>query len=439
MKTRVQAPASELKTLLKQCFGFDGFRPLQEEIVRDALAGRNVVALLPAAGGKSLCFQLAALALPGFFEKLWLINKNRLKGRPSGGANICLNELRLIEGVAGGAEDVFDFVADEFFDFGPGGGEVLAGVEFLRILEEDFADGGGHGEAKVGVDVDLGATGAAGDFDIGFGNAGGVFAEFATVFVDVGDEVFGNRGGSVEDERVITEAGIHERFLDGFEAIEIEMLFALELVGTMGIADGDGERIDAGFLDEFNGFFGMGVMAAGGVTTAFFAFVKLRADQFAEFAFNHAVMFVGVIDDFFAEFGVLFERVMAAINHHAGEPFVDAFLAKFEGVAVVEVDGDGNGGEADGGFDEALEVNGIGVLAGALGDLEHDRGFFLFAGFNDGLEQFHVVDVESAERVFAFEGLGEQLFGVCQWHNSPNSISNSRERKGRIVEFHGGI
>lgn len=65
MKTRVQAPASELKTLLKQYFGFEHFRPLQEEIVRDTLAGRDVVALLPTGGGKSLCFQLAALALPG--------------------------------------------------------------------------------------------------------------------------------------------------------------------------------------------------------------------------------------------------------------------------------------------------------------------------------------------------------------------------------------
>ena len=56
---------TDLKVLLKQYFGFDAFRPLQEEIVRDALSGRDVIALLPTGGGKSLCFQLAALALPG--------------------------------------------------------------------------------------------------------------------------------------------------------------------------------------------------------------------------------------------------------------------------------------------------------------------------------------------------------------------------------------
>src|SRR5271165_7611409 len=50
---------------LKQFFGFSSFRPLQEEIIRDALAGKDVFAVLPTGGGKSLCFQLPALARPG--------------------------------------------------------------------------------------------------------------------------------------------------------------------------------------------------------------------------------------------------------------------------------------------------------------------------------------------------------------------------------------
>ena len=54
-----------LLSLLKEHFGFTSFRPLQEEIIRDSLAGRDVVALLPTGGGKSLCFQLPALAKTG--------------------------------------------------------------------------------------------------------------------------------------------------------------------------------------------------------------------------------------------------------------------------------------------------------------------------------------------------------------------------------------
>ncbi|MGO8764324.1 MAG: RecQ family ATP-dependent DNA helicase, partial [Limisphaerales bacterium] len=55
----------QLLAPLKQFFGFSSFRPLQEEIIRDSLAGRDVFAVLPTGGGKSLCFQLPALLRPG--------------------------------------------------------------------------------------------------------------------------------------------------------------------------------------------------------------------------------------------------------------------------------------------------------------------------------------------------------------------------------------
>jgi ATP-dependent DNA helicase RecQ len=55
----------DLRGALKKHFGYDEFRPLQEEIVKDALAGRDVFALMPTGGGKSLCFQLPSLLRNG--------------------------------------------------------------------------------------------------------------------------------------------------------------------------------------------------------------------------------------------------------------------------------------------------------------------------------------------------------------------------------------
>lgn len=54
-----------LASALKDTFGFSAFRPLQREIMEETLAGRDVLALLPTGGGKSLCYQLPALVRSG--------------------------------------------------------------------------------------------------------------------------------------------------------------------------------------------------------------------------------------------------------------------------------------------------------------------------------------------------------------------------------------
>src|SRR5690625_1721774 len=54
-----------IRTALKQHFGYDAFRPGQEEVIEHLLAGQSAAAVFPAGGGKSLCYQLPALLLPG--------------------------------------------------------------------------------------------------------------------------------------------------------------------------------------------------------------------------------------------------------------------------------------------------------------------------------------------------------------------------------------
>ena len=59
------AERADKHAILKEVFGFDSFRPGQEEVVDTLLAGRNILTVMPTGSGKSLCFQIPALVAGG--------------------------------------------------------------------------------------------------------------------------------------------------------------------------------------------------------------------------------------------------------------------------------------------------------------------------------------------------------------------------------------
>ncbi|MCO6043477.1 DNA helicase RecQ [Aeoliella sp. ICT_H6.2] len=59
------APPDELREVLQEYWGYDSFRPLQAEAMNCVMSGRDSLVVLPTGGGKSLCYQAPALAMPG--------------------------------------------------------------------------------------------------------------------------------------------------------------------------------------------------------------------------------------------------------------------------------------------------------------------------------------------------------------------------------------
>ena len=65
METGNMAPMRAARSALKSVFGYDSFRPGQENIIAATLSGRDVMAVMPTGAGKSLCYQIPALVLDG--------------------------------------------------------------------------------------------------------------------------------------------------------------------------------------------------------------------------------------------------------------------------------------------------------------------------------------------------------------------------------------
>ncbi|HYW54091.1 MAG TPA: DNA helicase RecQ [Dongiaceae bacterium] len=144
--TLMAVQTAELREALERWFGFPTFRPSQEAIVRDVLDGRDVFALLPTGGGKSLCYQLPAVLTDGLtvvISPLIALMKDQVDaldtaGIPATALNSSLEwqELRRrLDGLERGAYKLL-YVAPERLTLA-GFGEDLARWNVARFIVDE--------------------------------------------------------------------------------------------------------------------------------------------------------------------------------------------------------------------------------------------------------------------------------------------------------------
>src|SRR5476649_1992618 len=257
--------------------------------------------------------------------------------------------------------------AHDRFGGGAGWFQEVARVEFRRVLEQEFTRRRRHRQTDVGVDVDLAHAMPYAFLDFLDRHAVG-FLHVAAEFADDGQQLLRHRRGTVHHQVGVGDARVD--FLDAVDGEDVAGRLAGELVGAVRGADGDGQRVALGALDEVGGLLDVGQQllaghgAVGAVAVFLVAHHGFQRTEHAQFRFHGDADGVRELDHFARHFDVviirgdrLAVRFERAVHHHNVE--VSREVVKFSHAIGVTVE---------------AELGVLGSLETMMGDKEDGHG-----------------------------------------------------------------
>ena len=213
----------------------------------------------------------------------------------------------------------------------------------------------------------------------------------------------------MQDER---ESGY--LLLDLLQDVEaqLRLLTGFELVCAVSCAYCYRQTVYAGAGDELHHVVRVGERAVFVVHVN----VVLYARYGAKFALHHDAALVRVGHHFLSDLYVLFELVGGCVYHYGGEAVVHAGLADLRGLAVVQMQGDGDVRGLCRGSERADRVFRSDELERAFGKGEYQRSLYAVRACHYSLDYVHAVGVESAYGVTAVVRFFEHFFSRYQSH-----------------------
>ena len=183
-----------------------------------------------------------------------------------------------------------------------------------------LADRRRAGDAQVGVDVDLADRHLRRLAEHFFGDSDRV-RHLAAVAIDDLHEILRDGRRTVQNDGEAGEALFHF-----FQNIEAQLG-----LGAVAGADGDRQRIDAGFGRKFVYFVRIGELRVFGA----YLHRVFNAGEFAEFRFDDHAVIVRVVHYLAGDADILFQRIFGSVDHDGRKSVFDAAFAQVEGVAVI--------------------------------------------------------------------------------------------------------